>query len=89
MCSAPLSAVEVLDAGTSSSPAQLLFQFLCPRCAAHALARADDGRLETGALERGRFVPSSSIAADISVRAEGGWLDSWMGGRYRRFPAKN
>jgi len=89
VCRKQLSVGEVLDAGTVSSPAQLLFQFLCPRCAAHAVARAEEGRLETGALEQGRFVATSHVEApDLSVRAETGWLDSWLGGRYRRFPAK-
>jgi len=89
VCREPLSVGEVLDAGTVSSPAQLLFQFLCPRCAAHALARAEEGRLETGSLEHGRFVASSRAEdPELSVRAETGWLDSWLGGRYRRFPAK-
>lgn len=89
LCRAPLSVGEVLDAGTVARPAELLFQFLCPRCAGRALARADDGRLATGEVEGGRFVPASEAPApDLAVRAESGWLDSWLGGRYRRFPSK-
>ncbi len=89
VCRAPLSVREVLDAGTVSSPAELLFQFLCPRCAGRAMARAAQGRLETGRVEEGVFVPDSAAAApELSVRAEGGWLDAWLAGRYRRFPSK-
>ncbi len=89
ICRSPLSVGEVLDAGTVANPAEMLFHFLCPRCAGRAVAHADDGRLETGAVEAGRFVAASAAPApELAVRAEGGWLDSWLGGRYRRFPSK-
>jgi hypothetical protein len=89
LCRETLSVGEILDAGTVSDPAALLFQFLCPRCRAHAVARAGEGRLETGTIQDAGFSAVSwALDAGLSVHPGERWLDSWYAGQHRRFPAK-
>lgn len=87
-CKVPLATPEVLDAGTVAIPGAPVLQFRCPHCDAGAWARLADGELALGPAngDPDRFAPT--LDPELSVRPDGGWLDCWYAGRYRRFPVR-
>ncbi|ACL67736.1 conserved hypothetical protein [Anaeromyxobacter dehalogenans 2CP-1] len=90
-CRAPLTADEILDAGTLALPDAPLLTLRCPRCEGDAWARLGDGAIELGAApdDAARFAPTATATAPgLSVRPAATWLDCWHAGRYRRFPAR-